>query len=266
MTDTIKNYNYNYKFNQTVNEISNEVKENFSKIEEQYKKIFITSNSPQINGFEFDIRKKETLKLQSSITDYVLENNSSVQNAITLKPLEITLTGVFGENVIKQPKVKQLEKTLQSKLNPLAMFNSNMTVQAQQYLNKFNAIAEQVENVVDTIGSAIDYVKNLTKTLTSKQQQAYMNLMTMWITRQSLTIQTDFYTADNMYIQSVDFSQGEETTGKSECTISFKQLTFTEIKAQKVTTRQRQKMLHDVNKGKTPGKSVLLKGTQKIIN
>ena len=250
-----KNYVYNNKYTQKAKEITKSANRDFQELEETYKKIFIKSNKPQMGGLEFHIRKKEALKLQSSITDYVLENNSSVQNAITLKPIEITLTGVFGENVIKAPRTKNTTKFLQSKLNPIAMFSPDLSVQAQQYLNKVNNTLEKVDDIIQKIGSGLDYLTNLTKNVEPKQKKACLQLMTMWMSRQIITIQTDFIVLKNMVIQSVDFSQGEETTDKSECTISFKQLTFTDTIAVQSSAPVRQTMLDNINKGKTPGKT-----------
>lgn len=259
---------YKSKYNQSVEKIASSTNENLNDINEAWQRVFIEipddftfttidatkQGYGKISGLEFDIRKREAVKLQSAITDYVLENNSSIQSAITLKPIEISLTGVFGENVIKAPKINKVSKALQSRLNPLAMFVPDLTVQAQQYLNKFNSIVEKIDDVVNTIGSGIDYIQNLAEQAKSKQEKAFYILRILWMTRQLITIKTDFCVLENMAIQSVDFSQGEETRGKSECTISLKQLTFGEIKREKLSEERRKKQLEEANKGKTQGR------------
>lgn len=261
-----KNYVNSNKYVQDAKQLTKQVDKNFDEIEQVYKKIFIKPSKPQMGGLEFHLRKKEALKLQSSITDYVLENNSSVQNSITLKPIEITLTGVFGENVIKTPRPKNVTKFLQSKLNPLSDFIPQLSVKAQQYLNKVNNSLEKVDNIVQKIGTGLDWLTNLTKNVEPKQKKACLEIMTMWMSRQILTIQTDFIVLKNMVIQSVDFSQNEETTGKSECTISFKQLNFANTIITQSSAPVRQTMLDNTDKGKTPGSRVsqLLTGSRKF--
>lgn len=258
MINRIKN-----KFSNAISGIDN----SYNDFKDVYDKLFIDTDIEGIGGLQFDIRKEESLKLEASITDYVLENNVNIQSNITINPIELTFTGLFGENVIEKPKITKFSQFIQDKLNPLAMFNNDLVQQAQEYIRKANEMVDKVNNIVDKVGGGIDYLKNLTSQTENKQEKACQILMMMWRTRQIVSIRSDFCKLDNMAISRINFSQGNETTGYSQATITLKQLTFANIKKKKKSANKREKQLQNVNKGKTQGKkSILVKGGQWLQN
>ena len=257
MTDlfnSIKNYNYKEKYENSVDTLMGTAGVEFYKLKNIFDKLFIESDKEGIENIVFDITRKESLKLSSSITDYTLENGEPTQNHITLKPVEITFTGVFGEKVINAPKKTKINKFLQSKLNPLATFSPNLTTQAQQYLNKVEAIANKINDVFDKVQSGLGYLYNLTKTLPTQQARQCLNLMTLWKAREPVVVKTQFITLDNMIIQDVNFESVEETKDKVEVSVTLKQLTLSTIKTVKKTAQLRNNQTNSVNKGKTQGR------------
>lgn len=261
---------YLSKYSKNIKEVWEEADSQFNDIKDAWDKIFITPDKADLGidaTFEFHIKKSESIKLQSTISDYVSEGNENIQSNITLQPLEFTITGSIGENFIKAPRINKLSKAIQQRLNPLGVFNSNLTTQAQQYLNKLDNVVEKIDNVIDKIGGAFDYVNNFTKNVELNQNKTFLMLMTLWKSKKLLTVKSDFYTADNMVIQSIDFSQGEDTRDKSECSITLKQMTFATIKTKKVSSAMAKK-LNNTNKGKTEGKdsSILAKSGKQFLS
>lgn len=254
--NTIKNYNYKQKYDATAGQVVNAVGGPYYKFKQIFDKLFIESDIEGIGNITFDLEKKESLKLQSTITDYTLENQEPTQNHIVLKPIEITFTGCFSENTIKAPKKTKINQVLQSKLNPLATFTPNLTIQAQQYLNKLDTLAQKVNNIVDKIGTGIEYIYNLTKTLPTQQAKQCMNLMTLWKSRTSVVVKTKFITLENMVIQDVSIEGPEETRDKIDVVVTLKQITFTNVKTVKKTAKLRSNQTNTVDKGKTQGKVV----------
>lgn len=61
---------------------------------------------PGLGGFLFDIDLNEIVELQSEITDYFVENNTSVQDHIALKPETVTLHGLIAELRTKDSPLK----------------------------------------------------------------------------------------------------------------------------------------------------------------
>ena len=235
--DKRTNFAYNSKYREQIENIKNTASQIYKEASDIWESIMITSTVDQINNFTFHLRKSESVKLQSQITDYVLENNATIQNHIVLQPLTITLTGEIGEKVKKARRKNIVSSYIQDKLNPISAFNSEFTTKAQQYINTFNDIVEKIDDTFSLINSVTDYILNLSKNLEPKQLEAFTALLAMWKSRELISINTDFCCLDNMVIQSVDFSQNEETNMKSEVSITLKQLTFTETKTVKKTSK-----------------------------
>jgi len=56
-----------------------------------------TASSFGISGFVFDIREDENITLKADITDHFVEDNSTIQDHISLKPIKISLRGFVGD-------------------------------------------------------------------------------------------------------------------------------------------------------------------------
>ena len=58
-----------------------------------------------VDGFIFDIYGDETVNLTAEITDHTIEDNSQIQDHITLKPKKIRLIFIFF--ILSQSRSKQ---------------------------------------------------------------------------------------------------------------------------------------------------------------
>ena len=239
MIEAIKNYDYKTKYNQTIEQIADISKDSkiFNTINKTWSSIFIQTDANQLENISFNIRKGESIKLQSQITDYVLENNTNTQNHITLQPLEITLRGEFGEVVRTIPRKNIVNKTIQEKINPIGLFNSDLEVKAQRYINKVEDLIEKVDNLFYKVGKGFDYLANLMNQLPTQQQKAFYSLMMFWKMKILVNVKTEFYQINNMVIKSIEFTQGEETINKSEAVITLKQMNFSQEITIKATSK-----------------------------
>lgn len=239
------------------------IKDNFNNIRDSWNSVFITSDRYGIDGLQFDIRQEEILKLSSTITDYVAETNSSIQNMITLNPIVITLTGLIGENVVRAPKITKATDKLQDKLNNMSLFTPELSSTAQKFLNGYNDTVEKMDKAVEKVGGTIGFLNNLGNDGESKQWEFSKKIVTLWKNRELLTIKSDLFTLPNMVIQEVELLQTEETTGKSKATITFKQITFGDIKVEKKKAKKLTNQLQNARKGKTVGlKSKIVEGLE----
>ena len=57
---------------------------------------------PGIAGFVMDVRMEDEVNLESDITDHYVEDNTAVQDQVSLKPEEVTVHGLVGELVMVQ--------------------------------------------------------------------------------------------------------------------------------------------------------------------
>lgn len=283
--NTIKNFNYKDTLATSYKSVNSE----FDKLKKAYDEIFIT-DIEGIDGFTFNIRKTESLKLSSEATDYVIENNTKVQNHITQKPITITLTGEIGENVINASRPAKALKVLQSKLTPLTGILPPLTIKAQEYLLQMNKVVEKIDDTIKKTGDIFEYINNFTgetedsknkiqdseelnllnkliPIATPNQKKAYKILFTMWRSRNLLTVSSDFASLDNCVITDINFTQGENTKYKSEIAITLKQLTFSN--SQQIIRRDGRNAIQAspvVNHGRTKGISIASAITDKTFN
>lgn len=256
------------KYLKSYNDCLNNVNNKYIDIKNEYEKIIISPKGQQIYtndgaSIELDLRKQEALKLQSSITDYTTENNNNLQTNISLKPIEIELSGLIARKVVKAENKNKAQKYLQEKLNPLDNFiNQWETSKVQKFLNKAQELQNKVDSYIDKVGVGIGYLQNLTKSINddiikTKVYQLYI----LWKTRTLVNVSCGYFSMDNMAIQNIDFNCGEETTDNIEVNISFKKITFAKTIIQKRQGKTATQRTSKSNNGKTQGqlKSVAFK-------
>lgn len=197
----------------------------------------------------FDIIKEHTISFSNSITDYYLEDNTTVQDHISHAPLTITLSGLRGE-LTYTPSDKDVAQELAkakattasrdrltqlSKLRPLNMFLpavSNPMALAR------NAITYVASSVLRYYGifkswSNTNYGLNQYQGINfsqknNKLQDVCENLLILSKENTSLVVHTPYRKFENMYIESVTLSQGESNY-VTDIQVTLKQLRFAEV-------------------------------------
>tara|TARA_R110000764_G_scaffold116029_1_gene202931 strand:+ start:5017 stop:5952 length:936 start_codon:yes stop_codon:yes gene_type:complete len=195
------------------------------------------SNAFGLGGFIFDIEGETTINLKSEITDHFLEDNSTIQDHIAIKPKKITLNTYVGELVYKPESDELLNvETVVRKLTTLNAYLPELTDTAQSLINLASddntSITDTLENITSqTVNKATDYyavVRNLLNT-GSKQQGAYLYFKSLMEQKILVSLQTPFEYMNNMAIESVTAYQGEESNTISNFTITLKQIRLAEV-------------------------------------
>ena len=233
-----------------------------------YERLWLVPVGNQIyanNGdaIEFDIRKEETLKLSSNITEYTTEKNNYAMTNISLTAPTITLTGLIGEKVIKADRKNKVQKFLEERLAPLDNFGlGEYTEKTKEYLKKAQELQNKLDETIDKIGSAFSYAKNFAKTdRETKQMSISKLLMGLWETRQVLNVETDFIRLDNMVIQDLEIKNSELTKQQIEVSITLKRLQYFQVVVQKRQSKTASNRKASSKNGKTTGsKSSAKKG------
>lgn len=188
--------------------------------------------SPGISGFIFDIPKKETVTLSSEITDNFTEDNSFINDHRIKKPAKINLTGLIGELVVKKEFLDLILETLQSNLITvdayLGDYTNGMTQNIQSvFSTSLNAvsratqIANRAKNIVEGFNGEGQY-RNL-------QQRAFSNLKALFESDTVLTVQTPWEYYDNMLIETLEFTQDEETEFMTDISVTLKEVRFAQV-------------------------------------
>lgn len=181
----------------------------------------------------FDTRGEEEAKLESDITDNWVEDNSSMQDHIGLKPMIITLSGYVGELTNKvDPDLQQLEDKYQktfenapnlsiSALNP---FLPKLTTQAQYIVNRAEEVYGIYKKANQTVNRLEDRLDGVAVPDVTNQQKVWGKFYDLWKKRSLVTVYTPFGVYNSMAILSLNAKQDEESVYISEFSVTLKQV------------------------------------------
>ncbi len=188
-------------------------------------------NAFGLGGFVFDNEGETSINLTSEITDHYLEDNSAIQDHISIRPKKLTLKSYVGELVYREDDASNtfVQKVVQ-KLTTLASYLPTLTTAATQAIDfiKEEKVSDfSLGNVtLETVNKTTDYwafIKNLGNQA-SRQQQAYMYFKALQEGKFLVSVQTPFEFLNNMAIESVLAVQSENSKYISDFSIVLKQI------------------------------------------
>lgn len=177
--------------------------------------------------YVFDTRGDEEVTLESDITDNYVEDNTSVQDHIGLKPETITLTGYVGE--LNNKPAEELKDIQDANVRPLIEsfnpFAPQITASAQYVLNR----AEEAFNIYKKMDRTLPRLEDALNRVpvppqVTNQQKVFATFEELWRLRRTVTVYTPFMVMQNMAIQSVHAKQGENSAYISDFTVTFKKI------------------------------------------
>lgn len=194
-------------------------------------------NNFGLGGFIFDIDDESTVNLTTEITDHYLEDNTTVQDHIAVRPKKIVMKSFVGELVFRldddsdTPVQKVVQKL--TSLTPFLPVLTRGATQAVDAIQSGRLTDISLQNVtVESINKTIDYwalVKNLSVPQ-SRQQQAYQYFKALQEQKILVSVQTPFEFMTNMAIEVVTARQGGETRYTSDFSITLKEIRTTSLK------------------------------------
>ena len=214
-------------------------------------------------GYAFDIIDEEQTRLESEITDHYVEDNTSVQDNIALKPIEVVARGFIGEHVFKESflahTINNASQQIKGKLQPLGALSPKLSSFATKAFDKAQKLAKKIDEKTSKIQNLYNLFNNLGSIGDSEQAKAYVYFASAWENRQLFRIQTPYCFYNNMAIKSLKFIQSGQTKDKSQIEITFKQIRKTKT-AQSVSQGRRVAQTSErVNAGLIKGAGVYLK-------
>ncbi|GHU26619.1 hypothetical protein FACS1894152_1610 [Bacilli bacterium] len=175
--------------------------------------------------FEFSVLGERSINLSSEMTDYVVENNSKVQDEVSLSPIIIELSGFVGEVVEKVPRDIKYTGLIQSKLSMVAGFAPELSAQAQEQFNKLLDLKEKAGQLIDKIASAGNLVDSFFTASESAIKTAYSKLCIFWKNKTDVFLRTSFADFSSMKIINVKFVENGSELLKSDISLTLKQKT-----------------------------------------
>lgn len=204
---------------------------------------FVQDNSTPPPALLFNYEGENSVTLSSDVTDHYIENNSTIQDQVSLKPEMYTVQGFIGELNDIAPAAIQLIKTANDKLIALGAYSPQISLTADLAFSKAFQAYQIASTVVNTAvgtwasinggggtgdqgvinGSGLD--PGNTKTQTS-QQIYFQQFYGYWKNRTLFTIQTPWAVFQDMVIMSLKAVQDADTRMISDFEISFKLMRF----------------------------------------
>lgn len=175
--------------------------------------------------YVFDTRGEEEVSLESDITDNYVEDNTSAQDHIGLKPRTITLTGYVGELTNKVKPEEKLAAAIENKLSGVSAFLPDLTVTAQYIMNR----AKEIYGIYEKANRTVDRLEDMLQGVpvpeeVSNQQKIFGKFEQIWEARRLVTVYTPFGAFNNMAIQSLQARQDEDSAYISSFSVTFKQI------------------------------------------
>ncbi len=195
-----------------------------------------TSTPPPALVFHYE--GENVVTLESDITDHFIENNSAIQDQISLKPEVITVQGFVGELNDVAPPALQALKVVAEKLTAIGAYAPSLSATAALAYAEaaflYNTAATVANSAVqawssingggDTSvinGNGLNSAKNQTK-----QQLYFQQLYGYWSNRTLFTIQTPWAIFQDCALKSVRAIQDAETNMITDFELQFKLMRF----------------------------------------
>lgn len=193
--------------------------------QQQYAIVRPDNPPPGIAGFLFDVVEDDSSDLESDITDYYIEDNTSIQDHIALRPETVTISGKTAELVRASVQNKPISRIN----NPLPLvpgMTPELTPEAEQNELAAQAETEQGQNAVTSTQSLWGYYNANSPQQPNQTKQSYIYgyFYQLWKGRQLCTVETPWGFFTNMAIQSISATQGAETRVVSSFSITFKKI------------------------------------------
>lgn len=189
----------------------------------------------------FHYEGEQTAQISSDITDHYIENNTAVNDQISLKPVMITTNGFIGDlNNVPPNKVLQvIQQQVVSRLAAVSGYAPGLSVTALNAYNEalflYQTGANLLASAVSTWGalsgsnSGLSVISGTTlakQNNQSPQQTYYQLFFGYWSSRTLFTVQTPWAVFQNMAIASMRAIQDAETNSISDFEVTFKQMNF----------------------------------------
>jgi hypothetical protein len=183
----------------------------------------------QIDTFAFDYQVSSKVTLENEITDHWLEDNTSVQDHIAVKPNIVTLQGYVAELVLNVSTVSAILGTVQNALSQAPAYLGKYSPGATQALESAISQAQNVETQISQALSRAATIANLIPGLgpsLTRQQSAFTQLSAYRDARVFFSVYTPFQVYENMAILSVEATQPQNSKDYSDIVVKMKKLNF----------------------------------------
>lgn len=224
----------------------------------------------------------ETMECEADITDHYVENNTSVQDHMAIKPIRYTVRGLIAEKVFTplvpyEYTVPYRENKLSSGLNLLSTLSPSLSSYMQTAVAAYQYVEASVNRYMSTVKNVVGFFtrnktgRTINATATrdvikdSKQERALNEILNLRDARVLVDIDTPFGYFYDFLIESAKIEQGNNIW-QSELVVTLKEYRSvstktTKVDAQKYSERTQQQRSAEENLGNVQGKDGKLQST-----
>ncbi len=198
----------------------------------------------------FHYEGEQTATLESDITDHYVENNSSIQDQIALRPETITTHGFIGELTNAPPNsVLAALQVAANKLTTIPGLSPQFTTSAIEAYNQATFAYATAANAASAGLSAFSSITGgggeavignggISNTSSpnpfgvstqGKQQVYFQQFYSYWTSRTLFTVQTPWAVFQNMAIKTLRAIQDAETNTITDFEVTFKMMRFASV-------------------------------------
>jgi hypothetical protein len=226
-----------------------------------------------IAGFAFDIFEEHKSEQTADITDHFVEDNSTRQDHIAIKPTKFTLRGFVGELVDDSNNAKNQITQLAEKLTIINSYIPVVTNFAKQVDKTITTNKESTSsNLEQNIGLGVDLFqayKQLNPPDT-KQAKAYNFFKALFLSKILVSVETPYGFISDYAIENVVAIQGDNRF-ISDFTVVLKEFRTTSVdlvdfEIKKNQGRTEQQKAEVKNQGKANGTEVKTSIAKNIFN
>ena len=202
-------------------------------------------------SFLFDFETRNEVELSSDITDHYIEDNTSVNDQIALKPEIVSVNGYIGELNDIAPFGLQTLKEASERLYIVSGLTPELSITALTVYNNAKQFYEVLAKTIIAGGSAWKSINNVVNEITglglrddtpddnqTQQQIIFQQFYMYWRNKVLFTVQTPWAIFKDMAIQSLSAIQDDETRMITDFQITFKLLRFATVEFEESKAKQ----------------------------
>jgi hypothetical protein len=201
-------------------------------------------NAPTTNGTTaqppasllFHYEGEQSVSLESDITDHYIEDNTALQDQISLKPELVTTHGFIGELNDVAPAALAAVQAVADKLVSISNYVPTLSATALLAYNEafqlyqvgasaLNSAVQAWATVTNSGGESYVGAAGLTSVANqNKQQIMFQQFYGYWASRTLFTVQTPWAVFQNMAIKSLRAIQDADTNVITDFEVQFKRI------------------------------------------
>lgn len=202
----------------------------------------VSSLSPLPVALLFHYEGEQTALIESDITDHYVENNTTIQDQIALKPEIITTRGFIGELNNVLPTALQPLQTIANTLVTIDGYTPQLSATALIAYNQALLLYENASSIAQSAVAAWSSLSQASRSneeigqegsgvflsgsniTQGKQQNMFTQFYGYWNTRTLFNVQTPWAIFTNMAIKSLRAIQDAETRMITDFEVTFKKI------------------------------------------